>query len=305
MRRLHARVHQLVEPAGPRDRASRIVDLTLIALILGDFVAFVLETIPEISSYHLYFAAFAQIALAFFVVEYAARLWSITANERFRRPVYGRLRWMVTPMAIVDLVAITPAFFYSFHYFVGGEMAEVPGQLALLRTVRLARLFKIARYSPAIVTVQRALHRVRHEMNVMLAGIFVILIVSSTLLHAVESEVQPEAFGSLPEAFWYALITMTTVGFGDVIAVTPWGMLITSLLAISGIALFALPSGLLAAAFAAEIRRARGSEQHSTSLRCPHCEGWMRYDTLTSVAFPEERPEPIKQREGVLPEEPV
>lgn len=269
MKLFKARLHTLLSPARPGDRAGRAVDLFLIVLILSDFASFVIRSAPQSAPIQAGLQAFERVAVLIFLVEYLARLWSITALQRYSG-WSGRLRYSLTPLAIIDLVSVLPVVLLLPG--TGFETALAP-ELTALQVLRLVRLAKIARYSTSITTVQRALHRVRQEIQVILSVVMLIVVVGSTLLYGIEGPGQPDEFGTIPRAMWYTIVVLTTVGFGDVTAITPLGRIITSCLAISGIAMFALPSGLLGAAFTAEFRRqrlGRGAVQ-SDDAHCPHC----------------------------------
>lgn len=171
-----------------------------------------------------------------FTIEYIARVWSSGESEKYKG-VVGRLRYMLTPAALIDLLVIIPFFIMSnSNYF-------------LARFVRLFRLFALAkfgRYSEALVLVQNAVWSRRYELIMSLVLTFVLLLITSTIMWAVEDDPN---FESIPRALWWGVITLTTVGYGDVYPQTVAGKICSGVTAIAGIGLIAMPAGILAAAF--------------------------------------------------------
>jgi len=222
-------------------------------------LALVLETVQEIQQAipgTLY--AFEAFSVAVFTVEYVLRLWSVTAAEKYRRPVVGRLRFALTPLALVDFLAVLP--FY------------VPGTGLDLRVVRILRLFrlfrvaKLGRYSKALSTFGRVAIAKRAELLTTFSILLMLLILASSLMYYAENEAQPDKFSSIPAAMWWGVATLTTIGYGDIYPVTGIGKLLAGAVAVLGIGMFALPTGILGAAFVEEIQ---GAEKRPAV--CPHC----------------------------------
>jgi len=245
------------------DEDSKYFDPFIMGLILLNVAAVVLETVDSIyTPYAPLFHAFDVFSVAVFTVEYILRVWSCTVDSRFKDPVRGRLRFLVTPMALVDLMAVLP-FFLPFL---------VP-DLRFMRAMRLFRLFrvlKLARYSESLQTFMDVLRLKKEELLLMLFAIVILLVVSSSLMYEAENAAQPEAFASIPAAMWWGIVTLATVGYGDIYPITPWGKFIGSIVVLLGIGLFALPTGVLASGFA-EVLAKRKEEQKMHKLRCPHC----------------------------------
>lgn len=189
---------------------------------------------------------------AIFVVEYLLRLWIAPVSGRYGKGWRARLRYAATPAAIADLLAILP----SLVLFAGSGADSF--LLRLFRLLRILRLARLGRFSQACANIGAALRARSYELwlSVGIAGL--LLVVSSTLLYLVEAEAQPEAFGSIPRAMWWSLATLTTVGYGDVVPVTPLGRIFAAFTAITGIGLIAMPAGILAAAFSDVMQRDRG-----------------------------------------------
>jgi voltage-gated potassium channel len=181
------------------------------------------------------------------VLEYAARLYAATASprEQHRHPVLGRLRFALTPMAIIDLVAILPLFFLVLFGL----------DLGSLRIVRILRILKLMRYSPAMAMLGRVVYNERKGLVGVLLIFVVLLLLASTVGYYAERAAQPKAFGSIPEAMWWAMAALTTVGYGDVTPVTTLGRIVAGFVALLGIGAIALPTGIVASAFVEESKR--------------------------------------------------
>lgn len=220
----------------------------LILLILANVLAVVLETVEPLAQAHAgFFAWFEIVSVAIFALEYAARLYAATENprDRFRHPIWGRLRFALTPLAIVDLLAILPIV---FQFLFGADVSS-------LRLLRILRIFKLMHYSPSMAMLGRVLYNERKALGGALAIFIVVLLLSGAAAYFVEREAQPKTFGSIPDAMWWAMAALTTVGYGDVTPATPLGRVIASIVALFGIAVIALPVGIIASAFVEEHKR--------------------------------------------------
>ena len=241
----------------PKDPLCRAFSIFIVSLILLNVVCIVLESMEELERQYRELFLFIEISSTLvFATEYLMRLWScveskqkIGANASNSKK---RLKYVLSPMAIVDLVAFLPSLLQVLF----------PGiDLRFLRILRLLRVFKLTRYFSTF----ELLFNVLHEERKNLAGIFVILIVilvmAASALYLVERDVQPDKFGSIPEAMWWAIAALTTVGYGDVYPQSYLGQVLGSLVTILGIGMVALPSGILASAFSEQMRRKRESLQ--------------------------------------------
>jgi voltage-gated potassium channel len=241
-------------PAEPNNEAehqkiiwlSRAVDSFLITLIVLNVIAVILESVPSIETrFAGWFLWFERLSVAIFTVEYLARIWSSIerSEEAKSQPLLARLRYMLRPLSLADLIAILP--FYL------GALLDV--DLRMLRALRLLRVLKLSRYSTSIALLLDALEKEARPISAAIFVLSLLLLIAASLAYAAEHAVQPEAFGTIPDALWWAVITMTTVGFGDVVPITPAGRVIGGVIAIIGIGMVALPAGLLAAAFSEQI----------------------------------------------------
>jgi voltage-gated potassium channel len=248
-RALRVRLYQILEAGRSDDPLSRLLDGFLIVLILANVAAAVADTVPSVTErWHDPLVVFEVVSVAIFTVEYACRLW--VAPEQLslthRHPVSARLRYAVSPFAIIDLLAILP-------FYVALVVPIV--DLRFLRVFRLLRLLKLARYSPALGSLGRVIADERRALIAALLIMMALLLVTSTAIFYAEHTAQPEKFASIPNAMWWALATLTTVGYGDVYPVTVFGRLVGGVTMIMGLVMFALPVAIVSSGFATEIHR--------------------------------------------------
>jgi voltage-gated potassium channel len=234
----------------------------LIALILVSVGATVIGSMPGPSpASDLGLSLVENLCVAVFTIEYAARVWVAVDDRagRYEQPFWGRLRYMATPMAIIDLLAILPTYLAVL----------LPGEFLLLRTLRILRILKITRYSPALATFEIVLVNERRSLMAAATILSVALLLAAGALHHIEGDVQPEAFGSIPAAMWWAIVTLTTVGYGDVVPMTPLGRIVGGLCAVIGLGMFALPTAILGAGFAHEIQKRNFAATAAMVARVP------------------------------------
>jgi voltage-gated potassium channel len=260
LEKLKERVYKILEPH-PGDRLSRrLLDVFLVILILLNVAAVMLETVHELwASYHAVFRAFEIFSVVVFTVEYILRVSCCTVEIRYRSSIMGRLRYMATPMAMIDLLAVLP--FYLAIMF--GLDLRV---MRIIRLVRLFRMLKLVRYSKALRTLANVLKSKKEELAVTLFAAAVLLVFASSLMYYIERENQPEVFSSIPATLWWGIVTLTTVGYGDMHPSTPMGKVLGGVIALLGVGIVALPAGILAGGFAEELR----SHGFKPGM-CPHC----------------------------------
>ena len=246
--RLRHRLYGLLEHGPIGDRAGRLTGQFIVALIVVNLVAVVLESVPAYEArYRALFFVIELLSLVVFTVEYALRVWVAVEHAPYRHLKKGaaRLRFVTSPFGIVDLLAVVP-FWLAFAW---------PADLRVVLIFRFIRFLKLARYSPSMRSLLAALYSERRA----LFGCFVILLgattVAASIMHLVEGSVQPKNFGTIPDAMWWAIVTLSTIGYGDVVPVTGAGKLVAAATGVAGLIMVALPIGIIATAFANEVHR--------------------------------------------------
>ena len=256
---LKHRVYEALS-GSPASKVAKVVSVSLMALILLNVLAVVAESVESIRlQYKDCLAGFEVFSVAVFNLEYVLRIWSCTSVPRFLHPFTGRLRYLFTPLAIVDLLAILPAILM----WTGVDLRV----LRILRLVRMFRLAKLGRYSRTLQTMVNIVRHKREELALSVMLMLTMLVIASSLMYTVENAEQPEAFSSIPASMWWGITTLTTVGYGDVYPVTAAGKLLAAAISVIGIGLFALPAGIIASAFI----ELQGEAKSSMSGICPHC----------------------------------
>jgi len=246
---LRRRVYLVLEGGPTGGWLGGIVEAVLIVLILLNVTAYTLQSVPAIERpYWFDFDLFEGISVAIFSVEYGLRLWTAMEDPIFGQngALRGRLGAAAQPLMVIDFFAIAPAYVSLFIPFV---------DLRFLRLVRLLRLLKIARYSPALSTLAQVIVNERRALFGTLLLLCCATIFAAAGMHLVEGTAQPKAFGSIPDAMWWSITTLTTVGYGDVVPITLQGRLVAAVTMVTGLGLLALPVGIIATGFIDTIHR--------------------------------------------------
>ena len=252
------RTYEILEGT-TNDWASRTFQIFIIGLISANVVMVILETEEAIKNpYGFLFHPFEIFSVIIFTIEYAARIIVCTMNPQYKSKKYSRLRFVLSPMMLVDLAAILPFFLP----FVVMDIRFV----RIIRLFRLFRLFKLARYSDSMKTLGDVFKAKAGDLSVAFFVLFIVWIFASSLMYFAEHEAQPEEFGSIPSSMWWGIITLTTIGYGDTYPITPMGKIIGTGVAVLGIAVYAIPAGIMASAFTEELRKKRQKPK-----TCPHC----------------------------------
>ena len=225
---------------------SRCINYALIGLIIGNVIAVLLESINSIyKDYQWYFDIFEHISILIFTVEYILRFWSVVEKNPLDSEWRQRWKYITSGAAIIDLLAILPAYLNFF----------VQIDLRFLRTLRLLRLLKLTRYFVSLQILLSVIEREKGSFQAVIFILSIMIVMAAAGIYVVESRAQPDVFSSIPASMWWAVVTLTTVGYGDVTPITPAGRFLGALITILGVGLAALPAGILASGLASELEQ--------------------------------------------------
>ncbi|MBJ9955056.1 MULTISPECIES: ion transporter [unclassified Acinetobacter] len=223
---------------------SRAINFSLIFLIIGNVIAVLLESINDVyKAYQVYFDVFENISIVVFSVEYVLRFWSVVEKEPFEAGWKARWNYVTSGAAIIDLLAILPAYINFFVHI----------DLRFLRILRLLRLLKLTRYFISLQILLRVIEREKGSFQAVIFILVIMIVMAAAGIYVVEGRAQPEVFSSIPASMWWAVVTLTTVGYGDVTPITPLGRFLGAMITILGVGLAALPAGILANGLANEL----------------------------------------------------
>ncbi len=248
VKELRRRVYLVLEQGPVGERLGRMIDRLLVALILINLVAVALESVPKLGArYALAFELIEYVSLVVFTIEYGLRLWGAVEHgpHRHLSATRARLKYALSPAGIIDLLAVLPFWF----------ALALPADFRFVLVFRMVRFFKIARYSSAMRSLLEVLYRERRALFGCLVIALGTAVVAAGLMHLAEASVQPDKLGTIPDAMWWAIVTIGTIGYGDVVPVTVLGKLIATATIFLGLVLMALPIGIIATAFADQIHR--------------------------------------------------
>ncbi len=276
---LKTRINRALNPG---DDDSKLIDSLIILLISANVMAVMLETepwptiaiqdkglgvdyeavfTPDHQGFFVYFEWFST---TIFSIEYILRLWVCKLNPRFARP-FGRVRYAFTPMAIIDIIAILPTFLPHLIEVVDTRIARA------IRMFRLVRILKIGRYAHAMKTLTGVFARKKEELAITGFVLVMLLILCSSLIYFIEHDAQPEGYPSIAQSMWWSIVTLSSVGYGDVYPITAAGKLVGSIIILCGVGFVALPTGILSAGFLETMREKKRGKDQETFGFCPHC----------------------------------
>lgn len=268
--RVKRTVFEIIQPSADAANApllSRIFDSVIMTLIVFSVLSVFICTFNVPDWLYRIIIRVEFVSILIFTVEYALRIW--TANLLFPElnPVRARIRYIISPMAIIDLISILPVLVPVFHSY------NLVG-FRVFRLVRLLRIFKLNRYSDALASIGDVFRKKAQQMIASTFFVFMILILASLLIYYAEHDAQPEQFGNAFSGLWWAVATLTTVGYGDIYPITPLGRFLGAIIAILGIGVVAVPTSILSAGFMETLNKqtAEAEDAEEANVEGQHAE---------------------------------
>ena len=243
---------------------SKVFDLFLITLVMVNVVAMMLETVPEVASvWSFELHLIERVSVVLFTIEYILRVYCSAAdpkrnNHNKVQVTTWQKRWhyIKSPMAIIDLMAILPFYLSMFVAF----------DLRILRVFRVMRILKLGRYSRSIQTLVTVIRNEAHSLLAALSVLLLFTVIAATCIYYIEHTAQPDVFSSIPASLWWALVTLTTVGYGDAVPITPMGKIFGGIITVMGICFYALPAGILSSSYTAQMQLKRDRFKDSVRI---------------------------------------
>lgn len=277
LKTVQTEILEIIEPAEKGNVKSKIFDVFIMSLVMINVLVVILESYDDIRiNYAKTFRVIEVFSVIVFTIEYLLRLWTAKLRPDGRKGWISMLRFVLSPLAIVDLLAILP---FYLPLFVDMDLRL----LRLMRVLRSFRVLKLNRYSKSFELVLEVLRDKRSDLFATIFVIFILLVMASSMMYHLEKDLQPEAFPNIVDTLWWAVATLTTVGYGDVVPITGAGKVLSSCLALLGIGIVALPTGILSSAFLEKLDLGH-QHTHKRHLQtesecqypehfkyCPHC----------------------------------
>lgn len=262
------RIFSIIGGTSPK---SKSFEVFIIALIIGSIIEITLESFQNFEHrHHFAFTFFEILTLIIFTIEYILRLWTADLKYPGLSPFRARLKYMGSPIGIIDLLAILP-FYLPFIFQFDLRFIRI------LRLLALIRILKFHRYTKSFKLVLSIFVDKRSELFITVFISFILLLISSATMYNLENKVQPEQFPNIIATFWWAIATLTTVGYGDVYPITPMGKLVSGIISLLAIGLVALPTGIISAGFIEKVESKKNDVEKNDVEKtldynyCPHC----------------------------------
>ena len=252
----------MLHPELGESKADKFINIFIITLISLNVIAVMTETVePVYKKYKTFFDWFDRISVYIFTIEYILRVWSCTHDPKYKGSIKGRIKYMLTPGALIDLLAFLPYYLQAFFHI---DLRI----LRLLRFFRFFRLFRLTAYTRSAQMIFNVFKSRMNELALSLVLVIFLIIIASCLVYFAE-HLHPghKGFDSIPATLWWAVVTLTTTGYGDMYPVTTIGKILTGMIMLCGVAFFALPAGIITAGFLEETKMTRKFKGRN----CPHC----------------------------------
>ena len=271
-KKIKLRTHEILEVARPNDKASRIVDIGLMCLILINVTLIIAETF-ELSPLAVKIGSIIEtISVVIFTLEYILRLWSADLSYPKLSPFRSRMRYVISFAAMIDLISLLPSYIsvISANFMV----------LRMLRVLKLLRAFKLNRYTHALRDIGEVFRKKASQLISSMLVVSFLMLISAVLMYDAEHEAQPEVFDNALSGLWWAIVTVTTVGYGDIRPITAFGRVMGGVIALLGIGFVAVPTGIITAGFSEQIAQKKtekeaaersNDDKQDDKKFCPYC----------------------------------
>lgn len=259
---MKVKIYNLVEKGAHGSRINLIFDYFILILIILNVVAIAIETLSGVSvEIRQFLRMFEIFSIIIFTVEFLLRIYVSDITHPSNNKFYSVLKFIFSPSGLIDLLAILP---FYIPFIIRNDLRF----LRILRLIRFFRIFKISRYNTTLRLIWGVIKEKKAELQMTFFVAFLMLLVSAFLMYHVENSVQPEKFTNIFCSLWWAVATLTTVGYGDIAPITALGKVISSIVAIMGIGLVALPTGIISAGFIEKVGKSKSDKERQV---CPHC----------------------------------
>lgn len=264
--KLRQKLYEYIDDERGNQKYDNLVEYFIFGLIIANVIALVLESYEEINvRYSTFFYLFEIFSVIVFSIEYCLRIWLADLKYPHLSPIKARVKYITSFMGIIDVFSILP---FYLPYIIKVDLRAI----RLLRLFRLLRLLKLNRHFSSLQLISSVIKKTKQDLLVSIFLVSVLLIISSTVMYDIESKAQPEAFANIGQAMWWAVATLTTVGYGDIYPVTGLGKILSTFIALLGIGIVALPTGIISSAFIGEVQNKRAQKQHvAAQCTCPNC----------------------------------
>lgn len=261
-RKIKNRIFGILETSKDNDLLSKIFDIFIIVLIVLNTIMVIVDTfsIPRSVQKISRYVEIASVVI--FTIEYILRVWTADLLYKNKKPAIARIRYVFSFMAIIDLLAILP---FYLPMLISVDLRV----LRTLRIIRLFRIFKINRYTTALNTIGQVFKNKASQLISSMAIVFMLMLIASVIMYNVEHEAQPEQFKNVFQSMWWAVATLTTVGYGDIYPVTVLGKILSTVIAILGIGLVAVPTGIITSGFSELVNN--DDKGNDKKQYCPYC----------------------------------
>lgn len=244
---LRQNIFALLNPTPHSYEVNKYIDYVVILAVLTSVICIILETVQEVNSvWSTEFKTLDILTVTIFSIEYVLRVYSCCEIQSYSKPIRGRMLYIFSPSALIDLLAISP-FYISL-------IVNKSIDLRFLRIFRLTRLLKLTRYTGTLNTLLKAVQREKYVLMAAAFMMILMIILTASLGYMFEHDTQPDKFESIPASMYWAVITLASVGYGDITPITPLGRLMTVIVSFVGIGIFAIPAGLMASSFTDQLR---------------------------------------------------